>query len=211
MAASHMQLVTGMQLTYVALQHRMLAIEGSNKAISRSIQTGSDGDALLASCYCLGFQSSYMIDGMQDCFRLLRGCKMLDLQLRTQSLPMAFFLPQVRHFDIMQPRLFDLPVIEPEILDRAGASLQLLLPHLHGPIHVALYHSLLEVIETLRFSSLKGTWPSNTSDTILILNSILQIPHLVPKYSKVRYRKLRTTHRSHQSYRSRPSDTLPCH
>jgi hypothetical protein len=156
MAASHMQLVTGMQLTYVALQHRMLAIKGSNEAISRSIETGSDGDALLGACYCLGFQSSYMVDGMQDCFRLLRGCKMLDLQLRTQSLPMAFFLPQVAHFDIMQPRLFDLPILEPEILDCAEASLQLLLPHLQGRSHGPLYHSLLEVIETLRYSSLKG-------------------------------------------------------
>jgi hypothetical protein len=185
MAASHMRLITGMQLNYIALQHRMLAIKGSNEAISRSIQTGSDGDALLASCYCLAFQSSYMVDGMQDCFRLLRGCKMIDLQLRMRNLPMAFFLPQVCHFDIMQLRLVDLPIIEPEILDGAKVSLQLLLPRLEDPSHCSLYPLLLEVIETLRFSSLKGMFPSNTLRTILIIYSLLRIPYLLPKHCEV--------------------------
>jgi hypothetical protein len=155
MAASHLQLITGVQLTTTALQHRILAIKGSNEAISRSIKTGSDGDALLASCYLLAFQSSYMGDGMQECFRLLRGCSLLSCQLRAQTLPMAFFLPQTYHFDVMQGRLMDLPTIEPEVVESAKLSLQALLPHLKDTTYSQAYGLLMDVIESLRCSPLK--------------------------------------------------------
>jgi hypothetical protein len=160
MAASHIQLLTGAQLTAPALQHRTLAINGSNEAISRTIKTGSEGDALLACCFLLAFQSTYMADGLQDCFRLLRGCSLLDFQLRSQNLPMAFFLSRTCHFEVMKLRLTNLPVIDPAIIDSAERSLQALVPLIVEPVQSRAYQLLLEVIETLRFSSLKCPFPS---------------------------------------------------
>ena len=156
-AASHLQLLTGEPLTEVALRHRILAIRGSNEALSKTSRSGSDSDALLASCYLLAYQSSYMADGMQECFRILRGCLMLDVQLKAEKLPMAFFLPHQSHFDIMQERLLDLPVLEEGVVNDAKASLQAVLPHLVDTSQKYAYQLLMEIVESLTSSSLKCT------------------------------------------------------
>jgi hypothetical protein len=155
MAASHLQLTTGYQMTTVAIRHRLLAIKGSNEVISQPVKHGSDGDALLASCYLLAFQSSYMADGMEESFRIVRGCTLLNMHLKAQHLHMAFFLPHNYHFDIMQQRLVDLPTIEPGVVKSAETSLQNLLPHLTDSRQKQIYQRLMDIVDSLNFSSLK--------------------------------------------------------
>lgn len=170
MAASHLQLITGSQMTAMAIHHRVLAIQGSNEVISRPVKHGSDGDALLASCYLLAFQSSYMADGMEESFRIVRGCSLLNMHLKTQHLHMAFFLPHKYHFDIMQQRLVDLPKIEPEAVKSAETSLQNVLPHLKDLCQKQIYQCLMDIIDSLNFSSLKCKyWPENSSSKLISL------------------------------------------
>jgi hypothetical protein len=158
MAASHLELITGTDLNAQAIHHRVLAIKGSNEAISRTQRTGSDGDALLASCYLLTFQSSYMIDGLQEFFQMVRGCSLLSVQLKNENLPMAFFLEEKDHFDIMQERLIDLPVINPELIESAEKSLLACLPILDSSICMQFHQVLMETLESLKLSSLRGAY-----------------------------------------------------
>jgi len=157
LAASHLQLITGQDLTSVAMYHRVLAIQGSNMAISKKDRTGADGDALLGSCYALTFQSSYMSDGMADFFYMVHGCSMLTYQLKGEGIPMAFFLDKIDHFEFMKGRLMDLPEIHKELVDSCEISLTALPVLFNRPEHVEFYKSLLDVVDAMKISSLKGT------------------------------------------------------
>ena len=156
MAASHLQLVTGVDLHAVAIQHRVIAIKGSNAAISQPRRSGADGDALLATCYALTFQSSYMSDGLQEFFQMVRGCSLLSDQLEAEKLPMAFFLTEKDHFQFMEDRLMDLPVINAELVDSAYKSLSAL-PSLFDQQSQRFFHQLvMDVVVAAKLSSLSS-------------------------------------------------------
>jgi len=161
MAASHLELITGANLSDYAIHHRVLALKGSNEAISKTDRTGSDGDALLASCYLLTFQSSYMIDGMQEFLQMVRGCSLLNIQLKNENLPMAFFLEEKDHFEIMQERLVDLPTINPELVESAEKSLAACVPVLDSSTCMQFHQVLTETVESLKLSSLRCEFPKH--------------------------------------------------
>lgn len=168
MAASHLELSTGQDLHETAMHHRILAIRGSNKAISQPRRSGSDGDALLGACYALTFQSTYMAEGLPDFFQMVRGCSILSKQLSSEGLPMAFFLQEKDHFAFMEDRLTDLPLIASELVESADQSLRALPILFDRPVHVEFYRLLVDIINSVRHSSLKGlsiypntrSWPN---------------------------------------------------
>ncbi|CZR62609.1 uncharacterized protein PAC_12506 [Phialocephala subalpina] len=155
-AASHLELITGDDLSSVALHHRVRAIQGSSEALTQKNRAGSDGDALLAACYLLTFQSSYMKDGIPEFFQFVRGCSLVSNQLRDEKLPMAFFLTAQDHFEFMEKRLANLPVINSELLDGAERSLSALPPIFELPVHFTFHERIIETIAALRTSSLQG-------------------------------------------------------
>lgn len=155
-AASHLELITGDDLSSVALHHRVRAIQGSGEALTQKDRAGSDGDALLAACYLLTFQSSYMKDGIPEFFQFVRGCILVRNQLREENLPMAFFLAAEDHFEFMEGKLSNLPVINAQLLDGAEVSLAALPPILELPVQFAIFNLLVECIAAVRTSSLQG-------------------------------------------------------
>jgi hypothetical protein len=157
LAASHLELSTGQNLRDSAMHHRILAIRGSNEAISQTSRKGADCDALLAACYALTFQSTYMPEGLPDFFQMVRGCSILSHQLKSEGIPMAFFLEERDHFSFMSDRLLDLPVICSDIVNGADKSLAALPILFDRPAHVEFYKLLVEVIDSVKLSSLKGT------------------------------------------------------
>lgn len=166
MSASHLELLTGEPLGPVAIHHRLLAVQGSNAAISRKARTGSDGDALLGSCYLLAFQSSYMKDGLLEFFTMVRGCSLLSNQLREEKLPMAFFLTEKDHFQFMEERLLDLPVISSELVEGAEKSLAAVHPLCCLPSHTDFYQLIDDCIEAIKISSLRGKPFMSSFDTL---------------------------------------------
>ena len=155
-AASHLQLITGDDLNSVALHHRVRSIQGSGEALTQTNRAGSDGDALLAACYLLTFQSSYMKDGIPEFFQFVRGCNLVSNQLREEKLPMAFFLTSEDHFEFMEGRLLNLPVINSDLLDGAEKSFAALPPILELPVHFTIFELLVDCIAAVRTSSLQG-------------------------------------------------------
>ena len=156
LAASHLELLTGSDLSAQAIHHRVLAIKGSNNALQLKSRTGSDGDALLAACYLLTFQSSYMKDGIHEFFQFVRGCALLSNQLREEKVPMAFFLTSNDHFSFMEKRLIDLPAINEELLECAERSLGALPGCFEVPVHEIFYTAMVVCLEAVKVSSLHG-------------------------------------------------------
>ncbi|TAQ85816.1 hypothetical protein B7494_g5864 [Chlorociboria aeruginascens] len=126
LSASHLSLLTGTSHHCTALHHRTLAIRGSNAAISLPHRSASDGDALLAACYALAFQSSYMEDGLNEYFQIVRGCSLVTNQLRAENLELAFLGGERDHFQLMKEKLRDLPLVNPVLAEGAERSLGLL-------------------------------------------------------------------------------------
>jgi hypothetical protein len=156
LSASHLELLTGESFGTTAISHRLLAVQGSKASLSRKIRNGSDGDALLASCYLLAFQSSYMKDGLLEFFTMVRGCTLLNNQLRDGKLPMAFFLQEKDHFQVMEERLLDLPVICPDLVERAEKSLATVHPLCDLASQIEFYQLLADCVEATKVSSLHG-------------------------------------------------------
>jgi hypothetical protein len=159
LAASHLQMLTNAPFGPTALYHRGLAIKGSNQAMSLRVRTGSDGDALLASCYLLIFQSTYLDNAIPEFFLFVRGCSLLSRQLRAENLPMAFLLTESSHFKFMEEHLKGLPVINPTLLDGAERSLLALPALFESSVHSKFYDSLIRCIFGVKESSLSGTYP----------------------------------------------------
>lgn len=174
MSASHLELLTGASLGITAIHHRLLAVQGSKSALSRQIRNGSDGDALLGSCYLLAFQSSYMKDGLLEFFTMVKGCTLLSDQLRERKLPMAFFLSNKDHFQIMEERLLDLPVISPELVERAENSLATIQPLCYLQSQTQFYQLLDDCIGAIKVSSLQSklSIPTHCSAKYLIFQHI---------------------------------------
>ena len=162
LAASHLEIATGQDLKSAAIRHRVLAIKGLNAAISQTHRSGSDADALLAACYALTFQSVYMSDGLPEFFQMVRGCSLLSEQLKSENIPTAFFLTERDHFQYMEEKLLDLPIISKELVDGAERSLTALPPLFTQPSHPHFYRLLIAVIDALKLGSLGGKFYSTT-------------------------------------------------
>lgn len=160
-AASHLALVTGMDLQTTAIYHRIQAIKGSNTAILTKQQIGSDADALLATCYLLAFQSSYIKDGLQDFFQTVRGCSILSNHLRAENLPMTFVLTEEDNFSFMEERLMNLSVLPRDLIEGAKNSLTAVLPLFDRPVNLLFYQVLLDVIKAAAISSVQGQFHRN--------------------------------------------------
>ena len=161
LAASHLDLTSGANFHSVAIQHRVLAIKRSNEAVSKPHRNGSDADALLASCYALTFQSAYMRDGLSEFLQMVQGCNLLSEQLKSEDIPMAFFLAKNDHFEYMEDKLLDLPIIDQHLVDAAQESLSMLPPLFDQPCHSYFYHLLTTVIDALKLGSLGGRFSSS--------------------------------------------------
>jgi Fungal specific transcription factor domain len=205
MSASHLELLTEEPLGTIAIHHRLLAVQGSNAALSQKTRTGSDGDALLGSCYLLAFQASYMRDGLFEFFTMVRGCSLLSGQLREENLPMAFFLTEKDHFQFMEERLLDLPVISSELVEGAQTSLAMVKSLCCRPYQIDFHQLLDNCVEAVRLSSLRGKLPnSNAAETAFTDRhpSLLQIRLHIPRHHSNGPRNIPRVHGFQQHCRS---------
>ncbi|KAH6673653.1 hypothetical protein B0J14DRAFT_53362 [Halenospora varia] len=157
MAASHLQLITGADFGSEAMHHRYLAIRGSNEAMSNLDRRHNNGDALLAACYLLAFQSSYMIDGMQEFFQTVRGCSQLNTHLVEDLLPLDcekyFRTTKTEHWSLVQQTLVDLPIIDMVLIEGAQQSLSTLFPIISAPADLDFYARVVDCVDTLKVTS----------------------------------------------------------
>ena len=157
LGASHLTRVAkGVDYNTLAIQHRGKAIQGLNQALAKNSHSYGEADAMLASCYALTFQASYMSDGLVDFLTMVRGCALVTDTIRNEGVETAFFLETNNHLQIMKPRLSSLPAVEVDVLDAALPSLQALSPYLTSGVDHHFHTSIQNVILALRLNSTAG-------------------------------------------------------
>lgn len=139
-----------------AIVRRGQAIKGLNEALAKESRGYGESDALLAACYALTFQSSYMGDGMADFITLVRGCALVTQQIHNQETHTAFNLERDIHFRLMEPRLEQMPTLDPALITPAIISVEALRPLLRTTMDHHFHAALLSVLFALQQSSRAG-------------------------------------------------------
>jgi len=167
LGASHLSRLTGVDYRKESLIHRGHAIAGLNQALSKTGHAYGESDAMLASCYALTFQASYMSDGLTDFITMVRGCALTTAKIRDDNAPTAFNVQPDFHFKFMAPRLHNLPPVDSGVLEDGFHALDSIRPVISGETELDFYSVLLDVILSLqsspssgyvRFTNVYGVW-----------------------------------------------------
>lgn len=78
------------QMNSVALTHRVKAISSLNTAISRGIAGFEEGNAMLASCFALLFQSCLLEDGLIEFMMFIRGTVSVGFTMGSRRMKILF-------------------------------------------------------------------------------------------------------------------------
>jgi hypothetical protein len=157
LAASCLSFNSNVDYSSLAISHRLLAIKGVNEGLSSTSRTSDDGDALLAACYALTFQSSYLKDGISEFLIMVRGCALVSLQLQHENLDVSFSITPNDHFEFMEQRLEDLPSVDADLYEGSAASLKALLPLCEGIDAQQVFHTALQdCVEKVGIDSRQG-------------------------------------------------------
>lgn len=156
LGASHLSRLTGVDYRRESLTHRGQAIAGLNQALSQTQRNYGESDAMLASCYALTFQASYMGDGLADFITMVRGCALTTDKIRQDHSPTAFNLQPDWHFKYMASRLAHLPPVDPIHLEEAYMALENLRPYVSGDTEIDFHDALIDVVASLQASPASG-------------------------------------------------------
>lgn len=156
LAATHLSAITNVDYSEAALSHRVRAIHGFNKALSKKPEKEPDGDALLATIYSLTFQSAFMSNSLMEFLIMVRGCVILSGQLEGQSSIAFFVIDWFSHLQYMEPRLSSLPFIDVALAEGAEVSLEALNFVLDDEVNGLYYHELTNVVSGIKVSSKLG-------------------------------------------------------
>jgi hypothetical protein len=141
-----------------AISHRVSAIQSLNKAISQGLQTFEEGNAMLATCYSLIFQSTLIDDGLVEYMTFIRGVVLLSSHMGANNIKFLFHSmfgeEQTKKLD---PKLEESPLIDPDLVDAACASLEALAPLCTRNSEREYRGLLLSLARSLYSSSREGT------------------------------------------------------
>lgn len=160
MAASHLSLTSSSNLEMLALSHRIAAIKGFNEALTRNPTTQADGDALLATCYALALQSSYMGTSISEFLTMLRGVNLLISQDWSSKYGSVFkALNRDSQVAIADERLCSVPSLNKKAAVTGRQSLIRLRNLCDDALSRNIWSFLYEVFEACETSSREGRSP----------------------------------------------------
>ncbi|KAF4227768.1 hypothetical protein CNMCM8980_002215 [Aspergillus fumigatiaffinis] len=172
LSSSHLALLTGSALPVEALRHRQRALRGLNEAMSRAPSETSDADAMLAACYILTFQSSYMLDGLSDYIMMLRGCGLVTGLMLQRNLHGSFSIDANSHIKYMEAQFGRFPTIDSRIASDGIRSLNLVKPLLGRPVEEVFYQLLVDVLVSVEQSASCAAYIHLTN----IMNKFITLP-----------------------------------
>ncbi|CZT44898.1 uncharacterized protein RSE6_05151 [Rhynchosporium secalis] len=113
------------QLRVTAMAYRVKSIESLNRAIESGIQTFIQGNAMLATCFALLFQSVFIQDGLGEYMSFIRGTLAIGTKMGYSQMKFLF----VKAFgdeqlELIGPALSLAPLVHPDISRAACKSLE---------------------------------------------------------------------------------------
>ncbi|KAI1825710.1 C6 zinc finger protein [Xylaria intraflava] len=132
-------------LVTFAMAHRLKAIKAIKKRLTDVPKTNTFevGNALLATCYALTFQSVMLDDGMAEFMTFCRGIIIVAIQMRCKDVKFIFsdFLGDAQ-ITALQPLMEAIPPIQQDWTNMAVASIAALEPLCKQKVEIE-YHQLI--------------------------------------------------------------------
>jgi hypothetical protein len=146
------------ELAQAAISHRILALKYFNSALSAGLHTFEEGNAMLATCWVLQYQSILIDEGLSEYLTFVRGCVLVPLHMAGQDLKFIFKnLLSDDEMEKIRPFLQDLPAVDSRSVDAACASLKSLGPLCDREAEKKTQERLLELARKFYLSSCDGT------------------------------------------------------
>jgi hypothetical protein len=146
------------ELAQAAISHRILAIKSFNRALSAGLHTFEEGNAMLATCWILLYQSILIDQGLSEYLTFVRGCVLVLLQMGSKNLKLLFMnLVSDDEIEKTRPYLQHMPAVDLRSVDAAYASLEGLRPLCEREVEKMLQQRLLEIVRNFYLSSCDGT------------------------------------------------------
>lgn len=144
-------------LIVTAMTHRVKSIEALNAAVSRGLTTFEQGNAMLATCFVLLFQSTLLNDGLGEYMSFIRGCVAIGMQMGIKR--MKFLLTKLwgdESLEEIDPALHKAPLIEPQVVSLACRSLEKMGSLCKTEVELKMYALILSMARNLVTSSRDG-------------------------------------------------------
>ncbi len=148
------------QLLNAALTHRTKSISALNAAIQRGVNSFEEGNAMLATCFSLLFQSTLIADGLVEYMTFMRGTIVLLTQMC--GLRMRVLFDRTEEYQGLQPENpgilvpNDGPIIHPEIVAGACKSFEKFEGLCTTDCEIMLYNALYDIACSLHTASAAG-------------------------------------------------------
>lgn len=149
-----------LELGCIAMSHRVKAIASLNEAIGKPIQSMEQGNAMIATCFSLLFQSTLIDDGIVEYMTFVRGVLVVSMHMGQKNIGFLFE-HMFDQAEVIEDELTESPLIDPEHARRACRSLELFCPLVQNTREVEFYGHLLSAARALFTSSRDGTSPSS--------------------------------------------------
>lgn len=151
-------------LAISGINHRVRAIESLSTALSHGVHTMEEGNAMLATCYTLVFQSALISDGFPEYMSFIRGCMVVAWQMGVKQLKFIFEgILSDEQLVKMGPYLQGPPDIDPDLTNGAIGSLEACRPVVVRDAEKAFFECMLEIAQAAQISSRQGRFSSSTT------------------------------------------------
>jgi hypothetical protein len=145
------------QLSCTAMSHRVKAIGALNTAISSGMTHFEQGNAMLATCFTMIFQSVLIEDGLAEYLTFIRGTIVVGIQMGIKKMHILFDrLFGDRDLESIDPKMKAASLIEPELVRIAIRSLEKIAPLCKSRLEIEVYGMLLSIARALVTSSRDG-------------------------------------------------------
>ncbi|EOO00020.1 putative c6 transcription factor protein [Phaeoacremonium minimum UCRPA7] len=149
-------------LVTAAMTHRLKAIKAIKKTLADASRanTFEEGNALMATCFALTFQSVILDDGMAEYMTFIRGIMIVATQMYQKGAKFLFtnWIGEDQKA-LMKPKLEKIPLVNRDWVDSAATAVQSLGPICTEPV-AKKYHELLLVMITQLYQSSFGAYKS---------------------------------------------------
>ncbi|KAF4510816.1 hypothetical protein G6O67_002679 [Ophiocordyceps sinensis] len=144
-------------LVTAAMNHRVKAIKAIKKGLTEASEaemTYEQGNALVATCFALTFQSVSLDDGLAEYMTFIRGILIVGMQMMVKGItPIFDSLFEHRQDELMAPLMQHLPLIQSGWAEAAVEAISNLRTLCVDSVEVAYQEQLIGIAQKLQISS----------------------------------------------------------
>ncbi|KAI1447509.1 hypothetical protein F5Y02DRAFT_29440 [Annulohypoxylon stygium] len=143
-------------LVTFAMIHRLKAIKAIKKTLNEAPKSNSfeEGNALVATCFALTFQSVILDDGMTEFMTFIRGIVLVSMQMVTKGTrPLFSNLQQSDPQKLLKPIIESIPPISSTFIMSASHSIRGLAELCRSDLEIQYQQFLVGIVDALPTSS----------------------------------------------------------